>query len=328
MMKHEYTKRRIQLTMVYSVILCFIVLFFSIILWQSQERQVDRFLYSNRMRFMRRFSDEEYDRIKATIDEIKFENFINLIMLDAILIIVSIVVSYYLSGKTLEPVFSALDRQRQFISDASHDLKTPLTNIKTEAEVLTRNPSTTLEEYQTFATNVVNDVDRLNKLIDSILESARLEHLVIHLQDIDLKDLMREILNDFHSRIQEKNLELHEEYPDDDIVIKSDKKLLTRLIYVIIDNSIKYNKENGSVRIKIYKSASNTYLAIQDTGIGIEKSKIKHIFDRFYRVAEDRHTEGFGLGLAIAKEIADKLHIKMTVKSKVDVGTEFILSFN
>ncbi|BDQ04820.1 MAG: two-component sensor histidine kinase [Candidatus Dojkabacteria bacterium] len=327
-MKREYHKKRIQLTIVYSIILLSVIIFFSVILWQSQERQIDRFLDSPRMRFIRRFSDDEYNRIKAITDEVKFENFINLIMLDSVLIIISVALSYYLSGKTLEPVFSALDRQKQFISDASHDLKTPLTNIKTEAEVLTRNPSTTLEEYQTFATNVVNDIDRLNKLIDSMLEAARLEHLVVHLQDIDLKDLMREILNDFRSRIQEKNLELHEEYPDDDIVIKSDKKLLTRLIYVIIDNSIKYNKENGSVRIKIYKSASNTYLAIQDTGIGIEKSKIKHIFDRFYRVAEDRHTEGFGLGLAIAKEIADKLHIKMTVKSKVDVGTEFILTFN
>lgn len=327
-MKHEYHNRRIQLTIVYSIILLSVITFFSVILWQSQNRQVDRFLDSGRMRFIRRLSDDEYKRIKATIDEIKFENFIHFIMLDSVLIIISVALSYYLSEKTLEPIFSALARQKQFISDASHDLRTPLTNMKTEAEVLARNPSTTLEEYKIFANNVVKDVDRLNKLIDFMLESARLEHLVVNLQDIYLKDLMREILDDFRSRIQEKNLELHEEYPDDDIVIKSDKKLLTRLIYVIVDNSIKYNKENGSVKIKIYKSGPNICLAIQDTGIGIEKSKIKYIFDRFYRVAEDRHTEGFGLGLAIAKEIANKLNIKITVKSRVDVGTEFILTFN
>lgn len=104
--------------------------------------------------------------------------------------------------------------------------------------------------------------------------------------------------------------------------------MLQRLFSIILDNAIKYNKDNGEIIIRAFiKKDNNKVVIIKDMGIGIENNEIEKIFDRFYRVSEDRSEKGFGLGLAIAKDISSKLNINIDVMSKFNKGTEFIFTF-
>lgn len=329
--KNNYNKERIKLTILYSTIICVIVLILSFIIIQTQNRQLDRFTNPNRRSMLRyKFTEFELQKVSEAIREIKAENLRNIIILDFALIIPALIISYYLSGKTLEPIIASLEKQKRFISDASHELKTPLTNIKIEAEVLNRSSKATIDDYREFTSHVIEDVNRLDNLVVALLDSARLENnIIVQNSKIELNSFIRSVIEKFYERAKKKNIEIKFEQNNENILLESDRNLLERLISIIIDNAIKYNKENGQIIIKSFLNHDKkNVVSIKDTGVGIDDKHINRIFDRFYRVSEDRNEKGFGLGLAIAKEIAEKLNINIQVKSTLNKGTEFILMFN
>jgi two-component system, OmpR family, sensor histidine kinase CiaH len=336
-MNNSYRKERLKLTALYFCIILLIVGVFSVIVIRTQNNQFRRFDDSNNMPLPRggaqqnervRPSQEEAARVAAIVEEIKRENLETILFFDALLLVLASCLSYYLSGKTLEPILATLDRQKRFISDASHELKTPLANIMVEAEVLYRDENTSNDEYRGFAYNVMEDVKHLNKLVISLLDTAKLDNHAVQVrkEEVVVSEVLETVAKKFKETAKKKNISISVRIKDP-IVLSTDKDLLERVIAIFLDNAIKYNRKNGSVELSVENIKGVMTITIKDNGIGISADEIPKIFNRFHRASEDRNEKGFGLGLSIAKQLCDVLGIKIDVKSEVNKGTSFNLVF-
>lgn len=197
----------------------------------------------------------------------------------------------------------------------------------TEAEILYRDKNTTKEEYKKFASNVIDDVKNLDNLVVSLLNTAKYDEtsFPLNIEKLNLVLVTNEIALKFKETSLKRNIQIKVHSNESEIIVNTDKVLLQRLISIFIDNAIKYNKDNGTIDIKM---TEDKLIEIKDSGVGIAKDNLPKIFDRFYRVSEDRNEKSHGLGLSIAKEIADLLKIKIKVKSIINKGTTFQLKFS
>jgi two-component system, OmpR family, sensor histidine kinase CiaH len=334
-MNNSYKKERLKLTALYFGIIFLIVFVFSFIVLQTQNQQFLRFdpgrgQGTSKKPYIEKLgpTEDEIIRVNTIISEIKAQNLKTIVVFDLFLLLFASFLSYYLSGKTLEPILATLNKQKRFISDASHELKTPITNIMTEAQVLNRSKKSTLEEYKEFTNNVIVDAKHLNELVTFLLDSARLENhsLTAEKSEVDLVALSQEMARKFKERAKLKNVTI-DVRSEGGVVATTDPSLLQRLLSILIDNALKYNKEEGIIIIKpFYNSSKLPSIEVKDTGVGIDEKDIPKLFDRFYRVSEDRNVKGFGLGLSIAKQLADLLNIEINTKSQVGEGTAFTLT--
>lgn len=215
----------------------------------------------------------------------------------------------------------SMEKQNRFISDASHELRTPISVIQGYANLLSRWGKEDEEVLIESIEAIKDESNNMKKLIESLLFLARGEknNNVIIKEDFNLKNLIDEIvkesimIDDKHNIFTKNN-----EY----VIINADKNLIKEAIRVFVDNSIKYTQEDGNIKINSFKSNKKVFISIEDNGIGIPKDDLERIFDRFYRVDKSRNKEinGFGLGLSIAKYIIDTHdgNIKIYSKSKED----------
>ena len=215
----------------------------------------------------------------------------------------------------------SMEKQNRFISDASHELRTPISVIQGYANLLSRWGKEDEEVLIESIEAIKDESNNMKKLIESLLFLARGEknNNVIIKEDFNLKNLIDEIvkesimIDDKHNIFTKNN-----EY----VIINADKNLIKEAIRVFIDNSIKYTQEGGNIKINSFKSNKKVFISIEENGIGIPKDDLERIFDRFYRVDKSRNKEinGFGLGLSIAKYIIDTHNgnIKIYSKSKED----------
>ncbi|MCA0349206.1 MAG: HAMP domain-containing sensor histidine kinase [Flavobacterium sp.] len=215
-------------------------------------------------------------------------------------------------------------KERQFISNVSHELLTPISVLKNRFENLLQN-DTINEEVEDKIVSSLRNLDMMKKIIHNLLLISRIENNQYQLEDyVSIKQLINEIIKDFEDRIEEKNIEIFTNY-NEDIVIKGNKILLHILLFNLILNALKYNFVNGKIEIVSYEENNQFYLSISNTGLGIAKDQLDTIFNRFSRNSNDQ--EGQGIGLAMAKSIA-KLHaIEIQVASSIDDKTTFTLLF-
>ncbi|WAM34845.1 sensor histidine kinase [Caldicellulosiruptor morganii] len=219
--------------------------------------------------------------------------------------------------------------RKSFISNVSHELRSPLTSIRGFIEgILDR---TIPDDRRDFYLNLVREeVIKLNNLINQLLELSRLEWGKINLNMTAFKiySVVAEELIKFEQRIEEKNIEVFLEV-DENLVVKADKDLISRVVHNLLDNAIKYNKVGGKIFIYSEVDNNKAYITIEDTGIGIPEKLQKLIWERFYKVDESRSLEkGVGLGLSIVKEII-KLHKQnIWVESQEGVGTKFTFTLD
>ena len=220
-------------------------------------------------------------------------------------------------NKLLVRVSTVLERQSSFASNVAHELKTPLSVMKIYPETL--DEDSTIDEYKEVVAIEKKNVDRMIELVDDLLEYSR--DIDIKATIVSINDIIDKCLDDMKPLIDQKHITVHLDIVDEDVV--TSKELLSRLIYNILSNATRYNKEKGSIYIE-YKAKE---LSIRDTGIGIPEDKLEHIFEPLYCVDKSRSRElgGSGIGLAMVKRIADTLGYKIEVSSKVDRGTVFTI---
>lgn len=220
------------------------------------------------------------------------------------------------------------DQRAKFVANVSHELRTPLTSIKIISEALLNNKGDLPEELVIeFLNDIDNEVDRLNKIIDSLLYLVDMEkkELELELKLTYVNYLIRNIIKRVNPIAQKKNIRIHL-LERDRIQINVDQDKLKQALINIIGNAVKYTPENGDVYVRIYSSPKETVtIEIEDTGIGIPEDDVKYVFDRFYRVdeARARNSGGTGLGLSIAQQIVHLHQGQIDVRSQVDVGTVF-----
>jgi signal transduction histidine kinase len=240
----------------------------------------------------------------------------------------------YILSKTINNLLNriedAIEREKQFTSDASHELRTPLTVIKGTLEVLIRKPRDN-KEYEEKINYCINEVDHLNMLVDQLLLMARFENQKKNIvtESVYLNALILDVLKLNSDKINNRKINIKFD-AEKDYYTKSDTFLVVTILRNIISNAIKYTNDGGEVAILIAEENGKIICKISDTGIGIAKDDLVTILNPFFRSNSTDHPEikGTGLGLSIVKRITELLHIKFKIDSEIGVGTTVILSFN
>lgn len=220
-----------------------------------------------------------------------------------------------------------LQKQRQdFITNISHELRTPVTVIRGSLEALYDGIIKDPEKVKEYHSQMLNESKSLERLVNDLLELSRLQNVdfKINMQTINLIDVLNDTSRSASSIAQAKNIKIEFNKDNMDVfLIDGDYGRLRQMFMIVIDNAVKYSKENSSILI----SLKDKSVIIQDEGVGIAKEDIPYIFDRYYRVKSTENKSGTGLGLTIAKQIAIRHNISLTVESKQNVGTKFIFNF-
>lgn len=221
----------------------------------------------------------------------------------------------------------ALDKSRsQFVSNASHELKTPLSTMKILIETLLYQDPVDPIMTKDFLTDVNKEIDRLNRIVSDLLTLVNIDSgsMKLNLAEMSLSSLLEEQVKRLLPLARENGIEINLKMKDE-ISVVGDSLKLTQVIYNVIDNAIKYTPRGGEVETSLTRSGKRAIIRISDTGIGIPAEDLPHIFDRFYRVdkARSRATGGTGLGLSIVKQIVQTHGGSITASSVEGKGTTF-----
>ena len=218
------------------------------------------------------------------------------------------------------------ETRQKFISDISHEFQTPLTSIQGFANIL-KEEDLPKEQRVKYANIILYNSKRLSSLAKNMLQLTLLdrEEIELELTNYSLVEQMNRVISTQENQAMEKNIEIVFEMPKKEIFIEGDEQRLEQVWTNIISNAIKYTNEGGLITITMKKNSKDIEISIEDTGIGMSKEVVSHIFERFYRKDKARNVEGNGLGLAIVKSIVDLHHGKIDILSQVDVGTNFIV---
>ena len=215
--------------------------------------------------------------------------------------------SYVLSGAVTRPVARAWQQQKQFLSDASHELKTPLTVVLSSAELLDQSA---LPEQKQYVDNIRAESHRMKRLVEDMLTLSRVERSGAHLPDAaaDLSDIAADAALRFEPVAFEAGHTLSYDIAPD-LTVRGDGEKLAQAVAVLLDNAIKYAAPHTEIRLDALRQGRNACVQVENRGADIPADKLPHIFDRFYRADESRTGgDSFGLGLPIAKAIAEAHH--------------------
>jgi len=229
----------------------------------------------------------------------------------------------------IERIEKALEREKQFTSDASHELRTPLATLRGTLEILIRKPRTQ-QEYEEKVHYSLKEIDRMTATLEQLLLLARLETAPNKEKEtlVSLPALIDESISRFKTQITEKNLKI-------DLVLNNSELALlppyysTIIIDNILSNAIKYSNDDGAIRIHVDEVDGRISCTIQDEGIGINEADLSHIYEGFYRSDALSHKQisGNGLGLSIAKKCADAIHAELKIASTLGKGTTVTILF-
>lgn len=222
--------------------------------------------------------------------------------------------------------------RKDFVANVSHELKTPITSIKGFSETLLDGAMNDKQALEDFLTIILKESNRLQSLIHDLLELTRIEQhgFALTLEKVDINGQVSEVLKILKGAATEKNVNLTFKTNTPKTLITGDADRLKQVFINLITNAITYTQSGGLVSIEVENQKETVTVKIKDTGIGMEKSEIPRIFERFYRIdrARSRDSGGTGLGLAIVKHIMEVHKGTIDVKSEIGVGTTFILSFS
>lgn len=311
-------------------------------------------------------STSSYDQItpSPSTEAIKYNFRANSIFYMMVIIVLGGILTYYFSGKALEPLtdFSkqiknidinnlsddiilpntndeilqlgkafnemihkindAFLMQKRFSQSAAHELRTPLAVLKTKVDVFKKRQTHTMEEYNSLVEIISSHTNRLSNLVKSLLDLTNFEELNLN-ENIYLLNLIGDVVHDLYLIAKNKSIEINIQGEEKSVLGNHD--LLYRAFYNIIENSIKYNKDNGQIHIQVESQENNVIVAIADTGIGIPDNMKKDIFEPFFRVDKSRSRQvgGAGLGLSIVKSIIDKHNGIIEIYDNNHCGTVF-----
>ena len=237
--------------------------------------------------------------------------------------------SMYLAGRAVQPVQQAFIRQRAFVADASHELKTPLAILNANLSLLKESLPSPAPE-QKYVRAIGEQESRMANLIADMLELARLDDARAHtvFTKTDLSALVESQLLSFEALLFEQGLTLEASVAPD-ITVNGDALALEKLLGILLDNACCHTSAGGTVTVTLETVRDEAVLTVQNSGAGIEPSHLSHLFDRFYRVdsARARESGGYGLGLAIAQAIAAAHNAEICAESELGQYTRFVVRF-
>ncbi len=246
--------------------------------------------------------------------------------------LIFLLISIWLSGYAMRPVAKAWAQQQQFVADASHELKTPLTAILATNNILLSNPDLTIREQEKWIENSQAEANHMKDLIANMLFLAKSEdeQVQLVLSEISLSDIVTDTTLQFEP-VAFENGTLIDSSIEEAITIQGDLTQMRQLVHILIDNACKYAGESGYVKVCLRREGGTIRLEVCNSGKPIPAEDLPHIFERFYRSDKARTQQnqsgGYGLGLAIAKSIADRHKAQISAASREEDGTTFTVIF-
>lgn len=334
-----FKSARLELTLWYLAIVMFITLSFSFFVFDGVARNTQRALEAQRRRMEIQAelpfqfqlkpprNDPAFD--VETLLEIRNRTFINLIVINIIVLVVSGGLGYFLAGHTLKPIEEMVKKQKRFISDAAHELKTPLTAMKTSLEVSLRDKDFTVLEAKEALESTIEEVDKLHQFTNRLLKQSKYQNgNGTTKEKVELSSLIIKTVENLKPLSKKKNIQIN--YDLKEVSVKGSGEELEELFTNLIENAVKYSPKSKPVNILMNTQYNTVIIKIKDEGVGISSEDLPHIFEPFYRAdksrTDSRH-EGYGLGLAISKEIIERHNGKIYVESNEGLGTTFTVSF-
>jgi signal transduction histidine kinase len=218
--------------------------------------------------------------------------------------------------------------RQEFVSNVSHELKTPLSSIKVLSESILLQEDMPTEMYREFLQDINSEVDRMTNIVNDLLALVKLDHreAALNVKETDLNKMIQDIMKRLYPLAEKKNIELLYE-SNKDMVIDADEMKLSLAISNLIENGIKYTPDDGTVKVTIDGDHQNAFVTVQDTGIGISEEEQSKVFKRFYRVdkTRDRETGGTGLGLAITHSTVMLHNGSIKIVSSEGNGATFVV---
>ncbi len=235
--------------------------------------------------------------------------------------------SLFLANRALKPVEASWNRQKQFVADASHELKTPLTVILANQKILLSHPGRTVAEERQWIENTSSEGSRMKLLIEDLLFLAKTdsERMDRTTAEVSLSDVAQGALLSFASVAFEAGVTLEDEIQPG-VSLQGNEAQLRRLCGILLDNAVKYAGASGAVRAELRADGGGAVLRVHNTGAPIPESDLPHLFERFYRVDRARSAGGYGLGLSIADNIVRAHGGRIHVVSSAAAGTTFTVS--
>ena len=277
--------------------------------------------------------DQDGDRIdffEERIDEGRVALKDKLILLNMLTLVLGAVISYLLARYTLEPIENALIAQDRFVSDASHELRTPVTAMLTTNEVFLRRPKITTKESKDLIKSNNEELLKLSALTDGLLKLARSDYSPLKLGSVKTNEAIELAVKQVSELATQKDIKLEVSKSKTKQLIKADQDMLVQLLVILLDNAIKYSPNKKNIYIEQITKGKEVTISVKDQGPGISKTDQSKIFDRFYRADTSRNKsehDGYGIGLAIAKQIAEANNARIDVRSAPGKGADFRVIF-
>lgn len=334
-MKNMFSSATARLTMYYMAIIAVISIGFSAALYQiavhdlrlGLERQ-NRRIYDN----FPVFADSPYLNSQAALKESTQHLLSRLVACNILVLTGAGFASYGLARRTLRPIQQAHDRQSQFVADVSHELRTPLTSLKMSADVALLDTNATKPELREVIQSNAEDAERLSGLVQNLLQISRLDRdssQTPDMQTVDLNEATRDAVDQIEPTAKLRHISIVSKLPSKPVLVQANNVLLKQCISILLENAVKYSPDASTVTISVQSTQGIARVAVVDQGIGIAKDEIAQVFERFYRADQARttqDTDGFGLGLSIAKQIADIHGAEITLQSSQGKGTTATLA--
>lgn len=246
----------------------------------------------------------------------------------AISLAVIFLISLVLSGFAVKPVEVAWTKQKQFVADASHELKTPLTVILANNNIMMSHKDAKISDESKWLESTEEEAKHMKKLIDQMLFLAKSDAQAnkTELAKINISEIIEGASLNFEPIAFEKNVVINSSITPN-IFVGGDAMQVNQLAHILIDNAVKYAFAGSEVKISLVKKGENAEFSVNNKGNVIAKADLEHIFDRFYRAEKSRTTKGYGLGLSIAQNIAQNMNGKLSVESTEQSGTTFTAVF-
>jgi signal transduction histidine kinase len=275
-----------------------------------------------------RFSQDQLRYIAEHISDIEYRMLRELIVSNIVVILVFTFFSFLLSQGLFESLTESVEREKRFLDDASHELRTPTTAISTIAETTLRSHNNTSTDYKAALENILEESKRLASIIKDLLFISRNEDQGIKLimEKQELAELVTTVSKKMQIVANLKSIQIETVLPTKKVFVTVDRDKIIQLLVALVDNAIKYSKENTKIILKL-DDKPKVKVSVKDFGEGISSQDLPHIFERFYRSDTSRSESGTGLGLSIAQRIAEAHNAKLEVRSQIRKGSTFSLIF-
>lgn len=331
-----FESARLKLTAWYLLIITLISLLFSVAFYHASTREIERLI--NRLEFRQEFPGRPVPDRRflfenpnlpnlEELEQSKRQLMFMLLLINSGVIAVAGVAGYFLAGRTLRPIKEMIDEQHQFISDASHELRTPIATLRAEMEGSLLEKHISDKQARTLISSNLEELGTLQGLSNNLLQLAQVDTVGLEksMQNLSILEVIKAAERKVKLLANKKQITLKTQSKE--YVVSGDKASLIEALVILLDNAVKYSPTKTTIIISTKENSRTVTIEVKDQGIGISEKDLPHIFERFYRADASRSkTEGYGLGLSIAKKIIEGHHGTIAVKSNENQGTTFSIT--